>query len=102
MRRWQEFWDKLEPPLVEIYEIAQDQNIPMLNSLEMLRWVGNKGGYLRDLERNGLEIIPTKLIGPDDKIDLPKFMELKRDGVVIKPSIAASEGAVSIFPPRIG
>ncbi len=79
----------MSPHLIEIEALAKEKSIPTINSFEMIRWVFNKGGYLKELEARGVPIVPTKTIGVQDELYLPDFLKEKKDGVVIKPSIAA-------------
>jgi glutathione synthase/RimK-type ligase-like ATP-grasp enzyme len=55
----------------------------LLNPPEVVRWNTHKG-YLLDLARRGVAIIPTQLLRPGDAIELAEVPEL-----VVKPAIGA-------------
>lgn len=60
------------------------------NNFEIIKWNINKN-YLRDLERNGCQIIPT--IWPDffsKELLLDAFKQFNTDKIIIKPRVSAN------------
>ena len=58
--------------------------MPLANPLEVLRWNTDKT-YLRDFERAGVSVVPTRWVEPGDRldgeVDWPRF--------VVKPAVSA-------------
>ncbi|HET9767438.1 MAG TPA: hypothetical protein VFS60_11365 [Thermoanaerobaculia bacterium] len=55
------------------------------NPVPVLRWNTDKR-YLRDLERAGVPIVPTRFVGPGEPATLPADGELD---VIVKPAVSA-------------
>lgn len=89
LRRGQEFWKTLAPILDSIEQVAKTRGIPMINSPTMIRWVFNKGSYLKELESYGIPIVPTKVIGEHDEVCFSALVKAYKNGITIKPSLAA-------------
>jgi glutathione synthase/RimK-type ligase-like ATP-grasp enzyme len=83
-----DYWDDVEGFLHALQDI--DQQTRLANPLSLVRWNLAKT-YLRDLERNGVPIVPTLW---KDHLDLQAvqacFTELASDEIVIKPVIGAN------------
>lgn len=67
------------------------------NPTGLLRWNSRKT-YLEDLQRRGIETVPTVFLSPGTSLDLEALRErLGSDELVVKPAVAASAyGAVRI------
>jgi glutathione synthase/RimK-type ligase-like ATP-grasp enzyme len=89
VRYWQENLDKFQLLMDSIETLARENSIPMLNSPEIFRWIGNKGKYLSELEQRGVTIVPTKFLHPGEQFDIVEHIKDKKHGVVVKPSFAA-------------
>ncbi len=89
LRRGQEFWKTLAPILNSIEQVAKTRGIPMINSPKMIRWVFNKGSYLKELESYGIPIVATKVIGEHDEVCFSALVKEYKNGITIKPSLAA-------------
>jgi glutathione synthase/RimK-type ligase-like ATP-grasp enzyme len=82
-------WDnihRVEAFLDWIAMVADELGVPMVNSPETLRWNLDKR-YLRELEADGVPIVPTRWVGPDDDDDLTGFERLAAE-LVVKPNIS--------------
>lgn len=81
-------WDYMlrhEEFLAQLKHISE--NAPLYNSFEIVKWNIHKG-YLKDLEKKGVTIVPTVMFKHDEKMILPH--EWKNEKFVIKPAISAS------------
>lgn len=68
----------------------EEMGISIWNPPEIIRWNAKKT-YLFDLEKKGIQIVPTKFIQKNSSTSLKKiFEELKSDELVVKPTIGAS------------
>lgn len=71
-------------------ETIESLRVPMWNPPALLRWNANKA-YLRDLERNGVDIVPTRWIERGTRVSLREALEdVASPNVVIKPAVSAS------------
>jgi hypothetical protein len=62
---------------------------PLWNGLETVRWSVHKG-YLLDLQRAGVAVVPTRLVRRGQEVRLGEVMEEEGWGrVVVKPAISA-------------
>lgn len=59
----------------------------LYNSFETVKWNIHKG-YLKDLEKKGVTIVPTVMFKHTEEIKLP--LEWKHEKFVIKPAVSAS------------
>ncbi|WP_138429274.1 ATP-grasp domain-containing protein [Fodinibius saliphilus] len=90
-------WDYQEAPnaFIEVLEEIESSTAILENSLDIVKWNINKR-YLRDLENDGIEIVPTLWQDEFHEDQLPSFFdELDSDEIVIKPTISA--GADNTF-----
>jgi len=69
-----------------------ERKVRLVNSAAIVRWNTDKG-YLRDLQKAGVPIVPTHFIDPGDPIRLPYPGE-----VVVKPAVGAGSMDVGRFP----
>jgi hypothetical protein len=62
----------------------------LLNPLEVVRWNVHKG-YLLDLERRGVEVVPTELLRRGESADFAALLSRRgwSAGAVVKPAISA-------------
>lgn len=68
---------------------VKKRNVPIYNSPEILLWNSTKS-YLRELEENGVAIVPTHWVGVGEELDLEeKLRELGWSDAVIKPLTSA-------------
>lgn len=64
--------------------------VPIWNSPVVLRWNASKS-YLRDLQRQGVEIVPTYWVERGSGTRLPEVLDLRDlSAAVVKPAISAS------------
>lgn len=85
-------WDYPER-LTEFLEWADGVGT-LLNSARMVRWNCDKG-YMLDLERAGVQIVPTAVFDPDAAVVIPA------GEVVVKPAVAGgSRGAGRFTDPQ--
>lgn len=74
--------------------------VPVLNSPDLVRWNANKG-YLRQLEAQGLEVVPTHWIEPGQGVDLAGTLdETGWPRTVIKPTVGASSHQTHVVEPK--
>ena len=98
--KWQEFscvvirscWDyhKRLDAFLDWVDLLEKQNIPLLNSPEIIRWNCNKR-YLLDLEAKGVSIVSTIFLQRNSSTNLQQL--LKNRGwqrAVIKPTVSAT------------
>jgi glutathione synthase/RimK-type ligase-like ATP-grasp enzyme len=77
----------------------QNQQIPLLNSVPVIRWNSLKS-YLFKLEKEGIPIIPTWLI-KDDYFDTRLFNQKQhpfQDRIILKPLISAGSDLTFLVP----
>lgn len=68
----------------------EERHVKVLNPIPAIRWNHHKR-YLKDLERRGVPIVPTYIVGENGATDLGKILhKCGWDEVVIKPCISAS------------
>jgi len=73
--------------------ISWVKKVPLVaNPPDILEWNTDKR-YLTDLMRAGAPVIPTRFIGPDDPIELPK------GELVVKPTVSAGSIDTSLYGP---
>lgn len=96
---WNEFevvvirspWDYQQDPdaFMDVLGNIDQSSAFLENSLELVNWNINKT-YLRDLENQGIEIVPTLWRKHFDPVEWPDFFEeLASDEIIIKPTISA-------------
>ena len=62
----------------------------LLNCAETLRWNSHKR-YLLELEQRGAPVVPSLLIGRNERVDLKRLMEERGwSRLVVKPAVSAS------------
>ncbi len=80
------------------YKINQFQNwlmlreneVSFINSLSLVRWNMDKH-YLRDLERNGISIVPTVYVEPNENVELKDLLqEFSSEKLIIKPAVSGT------------
>jgi glutathione synthase/RimK-type ligase-like ATP-grasp enzyme len=85
-------WDYFERP-AEFRRWLDDRiasGVLMCNAPEILRWDFDKG-YLQDLARKGVELVPTICIARQEKADIAALARARGwDEVVVKPTISGS------------
>lgn len=84
-------WDYMEKP-VQFLETLDKISLeaPLLNPVKTVRWNSDKS-YLRDLNDQGIDTIPTIWADRADEASISNaFSELGADDIVIKPRIGAS------------
>jgi glutathione synthase/RimK-type ligase-like ATP-grasp enzyme len=71
----------------------------LVHSPDVIRWNMHKG-YLLDLERRGVPIVPTRLVRRGEETTLDEIARERRwSAVVVKPAIGAgSRGALRVAP----
>ena len=79
--RFDEFWDWLEQVKTKTR---------LINSYELIKWNIDKH-YLRDLKKNGIQVVPTYFADRGNNINLQEIANLNDwKHIVIKPAISAS------------
>ena len=79
--RFDEFWDWLEQVKTKTR---------LINSYELIKWNIDKH-YLRDLKKNGIQVVPTYFADRENNISLQEIANLNDwKHIVIKPAISAS------------
>jgi len=69
------------------------RSLPLVaNPADILVWNTDKR-YLADLMRAGAPVIPTRFIGPGDRVDLPE------GEIVVKPTVSAGSIDTSLYGP---
>lgn len=84
-------WDYQKDPdlFLEVLEEIESSSAILENSLEIVKWNINKT-YLRDLEQEGVEIVPSLWHDHFEEYMLPEFFnELETEELVIKPTVSA-------------
>jgi glutathione synthase/RimK-type ligase-like ATP-grasp enzyme len=82
-------WDYVDQPSVFLNRLQSiSEQTQLLNDISLIRWNLNKT-YLRELEANGISIVPTQWIENFPDIDLDQMSGLVGD-YLIKPTISAS------------
>lgn len=72
----------------------ENTGVPVFNSLPLMRWNSHKS-YLPDLEKKGVEIIPTVLIRRGGYIDRDVIRDRFGSGlIVVKPAVGTSGSGV--------
>jgi hypothetical protein len=81
-------WDYHKHPeeFLQVLETIDRSGARLANPLELVRWNARKT-YLRDLEEQGLPVVPTVW---DRRPDAGLFDELDTNEIVVKPVISAS------------
>lgn len=79
-------WDYV-PRREQFVSWAREIPCPVRNSAEVLAWNTDKR-YLRELERRGVDIVPTRWFEPGSPVDLEVLRSIEGD-VVVKPAISA-------------
>lgn len=85
-------WDYQESPerFLEVLSSIENSGTCLLNPLTVCRWNLDKN-YLRDLERRGITIVPTKWLARLGEAELVGvFEELNHSNIVVKPTIGAN------------
>ncbi len=76
---------------------AEEQS-RVLNAPELVRWNSQKC-YLRDLERRGIDTVPTQWLKAGTQVNIGALIsERDWDRFVIKPSVSASSFETALFP----
>lgn len=88
-RLWQKNWQRYQPKLEAIQQLANQHKAKMVNDIHMFEWNADKGTYMLGMQQNGLAIIPTLVAAPDDvdDVSLSRNVMQSPNGVVIKPSL---------------
>jgi glutathione synthase/RimK-type ligase-like ATP-grasp enzyme len=73
--------------------MLEDNHIPVWNPVPILKWNTQKT-YLADLQKCGIETVPTVFVTKNNAIDLAS---LSWDEIVVKPSVGADAHDVSRF-----
>jgi len=84
-------WDYQDDPeaFLDVLKDIESSNATLENSLETVRWNIDKT-YLRDLQQQGIEIVPSLWCSKFWADELPDFFtKLESDEIVIKPTISA-------------
>lgn len=84
-------WDYQQDPdaFMDVLEDIDQSSASLENSLELVNWNIDKT-YLRDLENQGSEIVPTLWREHFEPVEWPDFFEeLASDEIIIKPTISA-------------
>ena len=78
------------PEFLHWVDALQSARVPLWNPPALLRWNADKT-YLRDLERRGVRVAPTRFVEPGSAGALAVIMdEAGWDDVVVKPSVSAT------------
>lgn len=90
-------WDYFDfyPEFLAWIEQVQALNIPVLNSLEIVRWNSDKA-YLHEIQDRGFDVIAGLSLAKNQEISLPQILEAIPEGdFVFKPKV--SGGAKNTF-----
>lgn len=81
---------------VKWLDYLQENKVRVFNSVSIVKWNSNKK-YLLELERRGIDVVPTIYVKKRSKVYLKDLLENKKwqGDVVIKPAVGAS--AYKIF-----
>ncbi len=85
-------WDYQQDPETFMETLSEiDKSSAILeNRLELVKWSLDKT-YLRDLQKNGIEIVPTLWKNHFDKNESENyFSQLETDEIIIKPTVSAN------------
>ncbi len=72
------------------------QNVKTLNSLKVIKKNAHKF-YLQDLERSGINIIPSVFVPKAENVDLKSIIPTEWEKVVIKPAVSAGSYLTELF-----
>jgi len=91
-------WDyyEKENAFNEWLDRIQKLGIPTLNALEIIRQNKHKF-YLRDLEKQGIRILPTVFIDKTDSLNLGNQLPQSWKKAVIKPAFSAGSYLTEVF-----
>ena len=91
-------WDYFEYPkeFAEWLERIEHLNIRTLNPLSIIKRNKHKF-YLKDLQNQGIDIIPTVFIPKNTGLDLTFLKEKKWEKAVIKPAISGGSYMTTLF-----
>ena len=93
-------WDYHHEPEAFLAWLARGEaaGIAYWNPPALIRWNLSKR-YLRDLERAGIPVVPTVILGEDDTDSLPALMaERGWPLAVVKPALSASGHQTTLVP----
>ncbi|MEM6841616.1 MAG: hypothetical protein AAF632_05285 [Bacteroidota bacterium] len=85
-------WDYQQAPreFLKVLEDITASSVPMENSLDLVRWNIDKT-YLRDLERQGIQIVPTQWGTTFDRSTIEQWWkEWDTPELIIKPTVSAN------------
>lgn len=83
-------WDYIDKRglFLERMRLLESMGIPLFNSLEILAWNSHKG-YLLDLEKSGVPIIPTRILSQAKEPLVEKILlEIPSKEYIIKPAVS--------------
>lgn len=91
-------WDYFEYPVefAAWLDVLEKLNVKTFNPLAVIKRNQHKF-YLQDLEKQGIDIIPTVFIPKNTVLDLSFLKEKKWDKAVIKPAISAGSYLTTLF-----
>lgn len=91
-------WDYFEFPkeFAAWLNVLENLNIKTLNPLSIIKRNQHKF-YLRDLEQQGVDIIPTVFIAKNTGLDLSFLKENNWERAVIKPAVSAGSYLTKLF-----
>lgn len=85
-------WDYQDRPaqFLEVLAQIESSTARLVNNLDIVKWNINKN-YLFELEKKGVELVPTVKKSSLKASDVPEFFaHLKTDEIVIKPIVGAN------------
>lgn len=77
----------------------ENLKIPLCNSVDIIRNNMHKF-YLRNLQKNGVEIIPTVFVDKTNQLDLSFIKDCNWEMAIIKPAISAASYRTEKFKPK--
>ncbi len=91
-------WDYFEMPkeFDAWLDLIESQNIKTLNPLSIIKRNQHKF-YLQDLERQGIDIIPTVFMPKNTGLDLSFLIENNWDKAIIKPAVSGGSYLTRLF-----
>ena len=104
-RGWQTKWNDFKPWLMELktsvtqYKQTTGRTIPIVNDVDVFSTFLSKA-YLIDLQRNGVEIVPTTIVKPNDDVDI-HYLVKSYDRFVLKPT-RGSKARGLVFGQKLG
>lgn len=80
---------KIPQAFREMLAFVQQHRLPLLNPPDLVRWNMDKR-YLLDLEKEGVDIVPTMFVFEHDELAFGKARQRGWQKIVLKPMISAS------------